>query len=219
MTGYAGTLLVVLLALDLYMISTSRLGACIRATALQGVVLAVLPLALTGISSSTPTSEVLRLVAVAIATLCVKSGFIPWLMFRTLRGRGESREFEPFVSLHLSQIVNGALFGGAFWIAISLPPAWAHIHTMGLGVGLATLFVGLYMTINRRKEISQVLGFLVLESGVMVIGWALLRQPSFIIEVGALLDVLVAAMVLGILATGLQASPDEAGVGEEGAQA
>jgi len=217
MTEYADTLLITLLALDLYMVSTSRLGACIRATAIQGVVLAMLPLTLTGINSNSPTSDIIRLAAVVMATLCIKTGFIPWLLFRALHNRGENRESEPFVSLHRSQIANGALCGGAFWIATSLPPAWAHIYTMGLGIGLATLFIGLYMAINRRKNISQVLGFLVLESGVMVIGWALLRKPSFIIEVGALLDVLVAVMVLGLLATGLEPSSDEVRVREAGA--
>jgi len=204
MTAYADALLVALLALDLYMVSTNRLGACVRASALQGIVLAALPFVLAGVGPSSPVSDAVHLAAVAAVTLVIKTFFIPWSLFRALRNRGDSREFEPFVSLHLSQVVNGALCGGAFWIAAALPPQSADVDTMGLGAGLATLFMGLYMTVNRRKNISQVLGFLVIENGVMVIGWALLRKPSLIIEVGALLDVLVAVMVLGLLATRLE---------------
>ncbi|MBI2898132.1 MAG: hydrogenase [Deltaproteobacteria bacterium] len=208
MTEYANALLVVLLALDLYMVSTSRLDACIRASALQGIVLAALPFVLVGVGAGSSASDVLHLGAIAAGTLLVKSVFIPWLLFRALRDLGSTREFEPFVSLHLSQLVNGALCGAAFWIAAVLPWPTAGASTMALGVGLATLFIGVYMTVNRRKTVSQVLGFLVIESALLVIGWTLLRQPSLILEIGALLDVLVAVMVMGILATRLEAASD-----------
>jgi len=212
MTTYADSLLVALLALDLYMVSTNRLGSCIRASALQGVLLSALPVLVSGIGPSSSFWDAMHLAAIVIGTLCVKGLLIPWVLFRAMRSRGETREFEPFVSLHLSQVINGVLCGGAFWIATGLSLPAANGHAMGLAVGLATLFIGLYMIINRHNSISQVLGFLVVESGVMVIAWALLRKPSFVIEVGALLDVLVAVMVLGVLATSLEATGSEGGV-------
>lgn len=208
MNEYATVILVALLALDIYMVSTTRLDGCIRASVLQSFVLAALPLALSGIGGDGPSTESLTLVLLAGATQVAKGILIPWLLFRGLRGLGSNREFEPFVSMHYSQFINGALIGVAFWVASALPWPTERTDTPALGVALATLLIGLYMTINRRKTISQVLGYLVIESGLFVAGWTLLEQPSLLVELGILLDLLVAAMVMGILATNMEA-PDE----------
>ncbi len=205
MTSYANLLLVTLLALDLYMVSTTRIDACIRASILQAIVLALLPFALGSSGQHASFAGQLHLLVLAGATQVVKGIVIPWLLLRALRDLGSHREFEPFVSLHHSQLVNGVLCGAAFWMASALP--WPAVHTspLALGVALATLLIGLYMALNRRKTVSQVLGYVVIESGLFVAGWTLLGQPSLLVELGVLLDLLVAAMVMGILATRIEA--------------
>jgi hydrogenase-4 component E len=208
-TAYASLLLVSLLALDLYMVGTTRIDACIRASIVQAIVLALLPFTLGGSGPHSALTQQLHLVVVAGATQVVKGIVIPWLLLRGLRDMGTHREFEPFVSLHYSQLINGALCIAAFWIASALPWPIRHGHTLALGVTLATLLIGLYMTINRRKTISQVLGYLVMESGLFVGGWALLGQPSLLVELGVLLDLLVACMVMGILATHIEVAVEE----------
>jgi hydrogenase-4 component E len=208
-TAYASPLLVALLVTDLYMVSTSRIDASIKATVLQAMLLALAPFALVGVDAATPVEDVVHIAFLGIATFAIKGAFIPWMLFRALRGLGSNREFEPYVSLHVSQLVNGALIGVAFWIASELPWPAAPGQTLAFGVGLATLLVGLYMTVNRRKALSQVLGYLVMESGLFVIGWAMLRKPSFAVELGVLLDVLVAIMVMGVLVSDLDVPADE----------
>jgi hydrogenase-4 component E len=212
MTSYAYLLLVALLALDLYMVSTTRIDACIRASIIQALILAALPFALGGIGPGAPLSEQLHMVALAGATQLVKGIVIPRMLFRALRDLGSHREFEPSVSLHYSQIINGLLCAGAFWLASALPWPAHRAHTVALGVALATILVGLYMTISRDKTISQALGYLVMESGLFVAGWTLIEQPSLLVELGVLLDLLVGAMVMGILATSMQGTSDD---GEE----
>jgi hydrogenase-4 component E len=208
MTAYADLILVGLLLLDLYMVSTSRIDACIRVSVLQAAVLAALPFALGGAHAG-DSSDVAHFVFLAVVTVAVKGALIPWLLFRVLRNLGSHREFQPFISLHLSQLVNGALVGAAFWMAWALPWPSVQAHPLAFGVGLATLFVGLYMTINRKKALSQVLGYLVIESGLFVIGWTLLGRPSLVVELGVLLDVLVAIMVMGLLVTHLDATESD----------
>jgi hydrogenase-4 component E len=173
MTGYANLLLVTLLALDLYMVSTTRIDACIRASILQAIVLAVLPFALGSAGPHASLAGQLHLVVLAGATQVVKGIVIPWLLLRALRDLGSHREFEPFVSLHHSQLVNGLLCGAAFWMASALP--WPAARTSPLALGL------------------------------FVAGWTLLGQPSLLVELGVLLDLLVASMVMGILATRIEA--------------
>ncbi len=216
MSAYANLLLVMLMAVDLYMVSTTRLDACIRACIIQAMILATLPFVLGGIHPDMAFSEQMHFVILAGATQIVKGVVIPWLLFRALRTLSSNREFEPFMSLHYSQLINCALCGVGFWGAAVLPWPVEHPHPLALGVALSTLLIGLYMAINRKKAISQILGYLVIESGLFVAGWALLKQPSSLMELGVLLDLLVAAMVMGILATRMDAAADDARDGNGG---
>ena len=67
---------------------------------------------------------------------------------------------------------------------------------------LATLFSGFLGLTTRRKAISQVTGYLVLENGIYVFG--LLLYQSMIVEVGILLDLLVGIFVMGIVLNHIQ---------------
>ncbi len=210
MSAYADILLVLLMVVDLYMVSTTRIDACIRASIFQAMILAVLPFALGAIHPDASFNEQLHFVVLAGATQIVKGILIPWLLFRALKTLSSNREFEPFMSLHYSQLINCALCVVAFWGSSVLPWPTEQSHPLALGVALSTLLIGLYMTVNRKKAISQILGYLVIESGLFVAGWALLKQPSALMELGVLLDLLIAAMVMGILATRMDAAADEA---------
>lgn len=204
MTDYGEVLLVILLLLDLYMVSTHRLISCIKALVVQGVVLAALIFPLSGIGMNSSVPEIIDAVVSLMIILIIKGIFIPWMLFRFYRKMGSPREFEPFISLHLSQFVNGLLIGVAFWAASVLPWPGKTGKSVALGIGLATMLIGLFMTVNRKKALSQVFGYLVIESGLFVISWTILGQSSLLIDIGSLLDLLVAVMVLGVLATRME---------------
>jgi hydrogenase-4 component E len=56
----------------------------------------------------------------------------------------------------------------------------------------------LFLIISRKRAVSQVLGFLVLENGVYTFGVGLAPHTSLLVEAGVLLDVFVAVFVMGI---------------------
>jgi len=60
------------------------------------------------------------------------------------------------------------------------------------------MFTGLYLLIMRRKAVTQVLGYLVLENGIYLFGVAAVSEIPLLIEAGLLLDVFVAVFVMGI---------------------
>src|SRR5207237_313877 len=113
----ADLLLVSLLLVDVYMIGTSRLAACIRASALQGLLLAALPLFF---HHGPPDVHLVVLVGGA---LLLKALVIPRLLLRTLQTTSVRREVEPMVSLHASLIELGILLDvwvGVFVIGIAI---------------------------------------------------------------------------------------------------
>jgi len=206
----ADLLLLFVIGIDLFIGSTCRLGARIRACALQGLVLAALPLAIQGTGVLTGGERVAHTVLAVAATLILKAIAIPFFLLRSMRRSGVRREADPERSLHLSLLLCGILVGLSFWIgAVMLPPE-AGSSPLGVPAGLATLLVGLYLTVSGRTELTQVIGYLVLENGVFVIGQRLLGEFPLVVELGVLLDVLVAVMLMGVLVVSAH-RPDENG--------
>jgi hydrogenase-4 component E len=63
---------------------------------------------------------------------------------------------------------------------------------------LFTILSGLMIIISRRKALTQVIGYLAMENGVYAFGAALAVEEPLLVEMGILLDVLVAVFIMGI---------------------
>ena len=73
----------------------------------------------------------------------------------------------------------------------------------GRGVGVVAVACGkknrILILTTRRKAITQVVGYLVLENGIFVMGLALLEAMPLLVEAGVLLDLFVGIFVMGII--------------------
>ena len=212
MTPGTDLLLLAVIGLNLFIASSSRLRARIQACALQGLALAALPLVVEGTGVLSASGRVVHVAAAVAATLVLKAWAIPLALTRAMHRSGVRREVEPFVSLHLSLLLAAGLVGLAFWIGTAMLPRLPGVSPLGIPAGLATLLVGLYLTMSGRTALTQVIGYLVLENGVFIIGQMLLGEFPLVVELGVLLDVLVAVMLMAVLvASGQGATPDIGG--------
>ena len=184
--------LALVLAANIRILGTSRLGVCIRAVAVQGVLLAFLPLLLHPDSRG-------RTLVIALAAAAVKGAVVPAMLFRALAAARIRRAIEPFIGLVPSMLACAAATAGALLFAAKLPLAPGHGGTLVVPASLATLFSGFLVLTTRRKAITQVVGYIVLENGVFIFGMLLLDAMPFMVEIGVLLDVFVAVFVMGIV--------------------
>lgn len=196
MTGYADFLLLAVLALDLYVVYSSRLAACVWASALQGAALALLPVVH---YLETPSANLVHVLVMAASALAFKAIFIPRLLMRALRDAGVRRDVEPFVSLHLSVLLAGVLVGISFWLATALALPAAGTTHLFVPTAFATFLIGFLVLVSRRKAITQVIGYLLIENGAYIFGQSLAAQMPFVVELGLLLDLLVGVFVMGIV--------------------
>jgi hydrogenase-4 component E len=65
-------------------------------------------------------------------------------------------------------------------------------------VAFTTMGTGLLLICARKKAITQVLGFLVLENGISLFGAGILLEYGIVVELGILLDVFALVFILGI---------------------
>lgn len=184
-------LLLSVILINFFTLGSSRLGACIRAVALQGSVLALLPLTVHGL-----TPHALGLAAGAFA---FKGIFIPWLLFRAISEVRIRREIEPLIGYVPTLLLGALTTAAAFIFADSLPLTPEHRGTLFIPTALATLGTGFLLLITRRKAITQVLGYLVFENGIFIFGVLLTTAMPLMVEAGVLLDLLVAVFIMGIV--------------------
>ncbi|TLM65949.1 MAG: hydrogenase [Deltaproteobacteria bacterium] len=183
--------LLLVILVNFFTLGSARLGACIHAVALQGAVLALLPLATHGLNGHT--------LLLAAGALALKGALIPWLLLRAIREVRIRREMEPLIGFVPTLVLGALATAGAFIFADRLPLIEAHQGGLFIPTSLATLFTGFLLLVSRRKALTQVVGYLVLENGIYIFGILLAEAMPLMVEAGVLLDLLVAVFVMGIV--------------------
>ena len=191
MNPIADQLLVLTLLLNFIVLGSSRLAFSVRAVAVQGIALALLPAIIHPFSWP--------LVGIVASMLMAKGVVIPWMIMNAIRKAEIKREVEPFIGFITSLILGALLTATAFVFAQGLPLAPEHKGLLFVPASLATFMCGFLVLIARRKAISQVIGYLLLENGIFIFGLLLADAMPGMVEAGALLDLLVGIFVMGIV--------------------
>ena len=141
-----------------------------------------------------------HLYVAAVLTVAVKVVMVPILFERLVKRMKIREEIEPFVNVPFSVVISGGLTLVGYVVAESFyrseQPGLGH---NALAVAISLFLIGFFTMINRRKALTQVLALLSLENGLFLAAISLTYGMPLIVELGVFFDVLVAAMVLGIL--------------------
>ena len=185
-------LLALLVLLDLFMLGSSRLGALIRAAGAQSLLVCG-TVAVLAHSGFTWHGWVLLAV-----TAVVKGLVLPYLMRTALKSANIRRDVEPLLGYALSLLTGLLLLGAALTAAryLPLPPG---ATPWGLAAAFFTAACGLILIAGRTKAITQSIGYLALENGVYLFGFAVAIENPLLVEIGILLDVMVGVFVMGII--------------------
>jgi hydrogenase-4 component E len=171
----------------------SRMVPIIRAAALQGALLALVAAFLQA------RQLALGAALLAAASALIKGVVLPALLLRAMRQVEIRREVEPLVGYNLSLLLGAVGLGIAAATAGRLSPAGVPGGALLVGVGAFTILTGLFLMMARRKAITQALGYFVFENGIYAFGIAAAREAPLLVELGVLLDLLVAVFVMGVI--------------------
>jgi hydrogenase-4 component E len=191
MMDFSGLLLLLVVLTDFWVLGTTRMSSVIRAAALQGAILAALPVALHPVLS-------LHTVGLATGTFLVKAILLPAFLHRAIREASVRREVEPVIGFTASLCIGAVAVALSFAIGQRLPLPEAQTALL-VPVALATVIVGLIVLTTRSKALTQVVGYLILENGIYVFGLSQAERVPFLVEVGVLLDVFVGVFIMGIV--------------------
>lgn len=191
MDSLADQFLVLSLFINFIVLGTSRLGFAVRAVATQGVVLGLLPALIHPFSW--------HIVFIVCLMICAKGILIPWLITNAIRKAEIKREVEPFIGYIPTLVLGAVCTVLAFVFAKRLPMEAEHQVMLFVPASIATLMTGFLVLTTRRKAISQVIGYLLMENGIFIFGLLLAEAMPVMVEAGAVLDLLVAIFVMGII--------------------
>ena len=189
---HATPLVLLLIVLtDLAVLGTMRLSTCIRALGVQGLLLGLLPV------SIAPTLSV-HAVGLAVGTVAVKAVVLSWFLVWAIREAAVRREIEPSIGPIASLLLGAGAVALAFAIAarLPLPPG---PDALLVPYSLATVIIGFVVLTTRRKALTQVIGYLMLENGIYLFGLTQTERVPFLLELGVLLDVFVGVFIMGIV--------------------
>ena len=139
-----------------------------------------------------------ELYLVAALLIAMKGIAIPRLLRRMERRFGTERELAPYVNTATSLVVAGllVLFGGAVMrpvVAASELPTRA-----GMPLAMGLVLVSLFVVVSRKKALTQVIGFLMLENGIALLALLGAYGIPLIVELGVFLDALMGFLVMQI---------------------
>lgn len=192
MTVWVDSALVLIILTNLVLLGSSRIRTAIRTAALQGIILALLPLVCrTG-------GPVLHSLLLAVGSMALKGVLFPWLLFRARREANVRREPNPFVGYNASVVAGVVAMGLSLWLGARLPLPSSGVPPLVLPAAFFTILSGLFLMVTRKTALTQVVGYLVLENGIYTFGVAVVQDAPWLVELGVLLDVFVAVFVMGI---------------------
>ena len=188
----ADFLIALIMLTNFSLVTTSRINKSIQFAALQGVLLGLLPLTM-------GLWRIPHIVLMAAAAVAVKGWLIPYLFRRALRQVKIHREVEPYIGFSASLLLCALGTGLSMLLAHNLPLKLGTANYLFVPASLSTLFTGFLLLVSRRKALTQVVGYLVLENGIYLFALLLVEEMALLVEAGILLDLFVGIFVMGIV--------------------
>ncbi|MEO5356567.1 MAG: hydrogenase [Nitrospirae bacterium YQR-1] len=190
----------------LYIATTSRISAFVMILSVQGVMLFLASLAQSG------SLNVGHTIFLALETIVVKAAVLPMVIYHMIRSMGIKRETDPFIGSFAMLMLSTIIMSLSFVLSSILKNAGSNINVLNFSVSLSAVIIGMLIITTRRKIISHVMGFLVLENGAFMMSLSLAPEMPLIVEAGILFDVLIGMFLTGIFANNMKSAFEDSDV-------
>lgn len=146
------------------------------------------------------SSGLWHLLVLAASAIVIKGVVIPVVLRRQVREAVYgSREASYYIGFPTALLVGAILAITGFVAASRLPVQQLQLSQGVLGVSLAVAILGFFSTLARREAPMQLVGLLVMENGLLLLGVVIGAGLPLLVDFALFLDVLVGAVVMGFL--------------------
>jgi len=181
-----------LVLVSFMMIYQDRLYSLLNTFALQAVLLAL------AVAWQAFVQGAHHLYASAALALVFKGMIVPWALHRIVQRLGIHREVETVAGVVPTMLVGMGLVALSILLMLQLTAtAESAIAREDLAFALSVILLGMLMMVTRRNAVTQVVGFMSLENGLILAAAGAQGMP-LVVEISVAFSVLIAMIVIGV---------------------
>jgi hydrogenase-4 component E len=180
-----------LVLISFMLLYQDRLFALLNAFALQALTLAL------SVGWQAYIQHAPHLYITASITLVFKALLIPIALHRIVARLGVHREVETVVSLVPTMLAGIALVALSMVVMLRVTHGADPLAREDLAFALSVVLLGMLMMVTRSNAVSQVVGFMSLENGLILAATGAKGMP-LVVEISVAFSILIALIVVGI---------------------
>jgi len=168
-----------------------RLSALLNVFAAHALVLAM------SVAWQAYVQDAPHLYITALIALVFKAIIIPVALRRIVVKLGIHREIENVFGVGLAMLLGMGLVALSMVVMLRVTAEADPLAREDLAFALSVVLLGLLMMVTRRNAVSQVIGFMSLENGLVLAATGAKGMP-LVVEISVAFSVLIAFIVIGI---------------------
>ncbi|KJR48990.1 Hydrogenase-4 component E [Desulfosporosinus sp. I2] len=191
--GFVNFLITLLLVTTFLIILARRLNSVIMAVIIQGLLLVALSATLGW------TTGIHEMYIAAVLTLVVKVLIIPVVLIKAVNIVAIKREVESFLNMKMTLLFAVCLVFISYLATGQVIGKGSGLLHGALPVAVSLMLIGLFLMINLRFPIMQIVGLFVMENGIFLAGIGTTIGMPLVIELGIFMDIMVGVLIMGVL--------------------
>lgn len=138
-----------------------------------------------------------HLYVTAAIALVFKAMIVPFALHWLVERLGIHRTVETALSIGWTMIIGVALVALSILLVLPVTAKAAALTRESLALAMSVVLLGMLMMITRRNAVTQVVGFMALENGLILAAVSAKGMP-LVVEISVAFSVLVAMTLFGI---------------------
>jgi len=181
-----------LLLVSFMMLYQDRMYPLLNTFALQAVLLAL------AVAWQAFIQEAPHLYATAAIALVFKAMIVPWALRRVVARMGIERTVDTVTGAVPTMLAGMGLVALSILLMLHLTETAENaLAREDLAFALSVILLGMLMMITRRNAVTQVVGFMSLENGLILAAAGAQGMP-LVVEISVAFSVLIAMIVIGV---------------------
>jgi len=174
----------------IYLSIANRLMSYVKILAFQGIILFWVSFI------ELDEMNTINLTFILLETIVFKTIAVPLFLKYVIQKNEITREAEPYVPNFISLIIVTSIVVVTFLLSNIIEDE--QLNKVYFVAALSSLFTGLYIIGTRKKILTHVMGFLVIENGVFILSLAVGNEMPMMVNSGIFLDLFITVLLLGI---------------------
>jgi hydrogenase-4 component E len=195
-----------MLALSFVLLYQDRITAVLNVFALQAVALSL------SVAWQAYIQEAPHLLITALIALVLKGFIIPTALHRIVRRLGIHRQVDEVIGAGPTMLFGLGLVALSILLVLPVGQNVSLLAREDLAFALAVILLGLLMMITRYNAVTQIIGFMSLENGLVLAATGAKGMP-LVVEISVAFSVLIAFIVFGIFVFRIRERFDTVDVG------